>query len=134
MMIITTGTQEYELKTTLGTAIKIEKKFRMPLTEVFGKLETAEIGELISMLAISADKVNNIEFTNDIQDNWDYTDLQISVQELLIKLMFSGTDEQIEKKLSKFPVSEEQKNVFREMLGLPKVSLTEKNLSEQPTE
>ena len=32
-------------------------------------------------------------------DNWDYTDLQSAVQELLTRLMFSGNDEQNERKL-----------------------------------
>jgi len=133
MMTITTGGKIHELKTTLGVAIKLESKFKMPLTEVFGKIESAEINELVSILSVAADKVNDVGFKADVLDNWDYTDLQMSVQELLIKLMFSGTAEQIENKLSKFPVGEQQKNVFRELLGLP-VVLTQSNLSEQPTE
>lgn len=125
---------EYELKTTLGTAVKIENKYKMSLTEVFGKLESAEIHELVCILSTAGGKENDVEFKNVILDNWDYTDLQMAVQELLIKLMFSGTEEQIENKLSKFPVDEHQKNVFREMLELPKVSLTANNSSEQLTE
>lgn len=131
-MFITAGTTDYELKTTLGVAMKLESKFKMPLTDVFGKIETAEIDEMILILAIAGDKVNDLGFKADILDNWDYTDLQMAVQELLIKLMFSGSDEQIEKKLSKFPVSEHQKNAFRELLGLPKVALTENSSSVQP--
>lgn len=134
-MFIEVGTNTYELKTKLSTSIKLEQKFKLPLMEIFSNIEKAEITELISILAISADKVNDNDFKNDLTDNWDYTDLQSAVQELLTRLMFSGNDEQNEKKIDKFPVGEEQKNAFREMLGLPiKAVSTENNLSEQPIE
>ena len=134
-MFITVGTNDYELKTKLGTSIKLEQKFKLPLMEIFSNVERAEITELISILAISADKVNDLNFKNELLEDWDYTDLQNAVQELLTRLMFSGSDEQNEKKIDKFPVGEQQKNAFREMLGLPiKAVLIENNSSEQPTE
>ena len=134
-MFITVSNNDYELKTKLITSIKLEQKFKLPLMEIFSNVERAEITELLSILAISADKVNDKDFKNDLTENWDYTDLQNAVQELLTRLMFSGSDEQNEKKIDKFPVGEQQKNAFREMLGLPiKAVLTENNLSEQPTE
>lgn len=133
-MFIEVGKNEYELKTKLGISIKLEQKFKLPLREIFNNVERAEITEIISILAISADKVNDKDFKNDLTENWDYTDLQNAVQELLTRLMFSGSDEQNEKKIDKFPVGEQQKNAFRELLGLPiKVVLIENNLSEQPT-
>lgn len=119
MLIITAGTKTYELKTTLGTAMKLENKFKLPLTELFGKIDKAEINELTDILAIAADKQNEIEFKSQLYDNWDYTDLQMAVQELLARIMFSGTTEQIEHKLEKFPVSANQKNAIRSLLGIP---------------
>lgn len=138
-MFIEVGTNTYELKTKLGTSIKLEDKFKMPLMDIFSNIEKAEITELLSILAIASvnadDKDFVKKFKEDLTDNWDYTDLQSAVQELLTRLMFSGSDEQNEKKIDKFPVGEEQKNAFREMLGLPiKAVSTESNLSEQPTE
>lgn len=134
-MFITIRTNEYELATKLGTSIKLEQKFKLPLMEIFNNVERAEITELISILAISANKANDGDFKIEIAENWDYTDLQDAVQELLTRLMFSGSDEQNENKIDKFPVGEQQKNAFREMLGLPiKAVSTENNLSEQPTE
>lgn len=138
-MFIEVGTNTYELKTKLGTSIKLEDKFKMPLMDIFSNVEKAEITELLSILAIASvnadDKDFVKKFKEDLTDNWDYTDLQNAVQELLTRLMFSGSDEQNEKKIDKFPVGEEQKNAFREMLGLPiKAVSTENNLSEQPTE
>lgn len=134
-MFITVGTNDYELATKLGTSIKLEQKFKLPLMEIFSNVEKAEITELLSILAISADKVNDKDFKDDLTENWDYTDLQNAVQELLTRLMFSGSDEQNEKKIDKFPVGEEQKNAFREMLGLPKKDISVLNSSsEQPTE
>lgn len=138
-MFITVGTNDYELATKLGTSIKLEQKFKLPLMEIFSNVEKAEITELLSILAIASvnadDKDFVKKFKEDLTDNWDYTDLQNAVQELLTRLMFSGNDEQNEKKIDKFPVGEEQKNAFREMLGLPiKAVSTESNLSEQPTE
>lgn len=138
-MFIEVGTNTYELKTKLGTSIKLEDKFKMPLMDIFSNIEKAEITELLSILAIASvnadDKDFVKKFKEDLTDNWDYTDLQSAVQELLTRLMFSGSDEQNEKKIDKFPVGEEQKNAFREMLGLPiKAVSTENSLSEQPTE
>ena len=118
-MYITVGANEYELKTKLATSIKLEQKFKLPLIEIFANSEKAEILELISILAIAGDKVNDKDFKEELTEEWDYTDLQNAVQELLTRLMFSGSDEQNEKKIDKFPVGEEQKNAFREMLGLP---------------
>ncbi|HZK22181.1 MAG TPA: hypothetical protein VFC76_07915 [Oscillospiraceae bacterium] len=138
-MFITVGTNDYELATKLGASIKLEQKFKLPLMEIFSNVERAEITELLSILAIASVKANDKdfvkEFKDDLTDSWDYTDLQNAVQELLTRLMFSGSDEQNEKKIDKFPVGEQQKNAFREMLGLPiKVVLAENSLSEQPTE
>ena len=139
-MFITVGTNDYELATKLGTSIKLEQKFKLPLMEIFSNVERAEITELLSILAIASANANDKdfvkEFKDDLTDKWDYTDLQNAVQELLTRLMFSGSDEQNEKKIDKFPVGEEQKNAFRELLGLPikEVALTENNSSEQPTE
>lgn len=118
-MYITVGANEYELKTKLATSIKLEQRFKLPLIEIFANSEKAEILELISILAIAGDKVNDKPFKEELTEEWDYTDLQNAVQELLTRLMFSGSDEQNEKKIDKFPVGEEQKNAFREMLGLP---------------
>jgi len=134
-MFITVGTNDYELKTKLGTSIKLEDKFKMPLTQMLANISNAEIPEVIDILAIAADKLKDKDFRDALTENWDYSDLQAAVQELFVRLMFSGTDEQIEKKIDKHPASEDQKNAFREMLGLPiKAVLTEDNSSEQPTE
>lgn len=139
-MFITVGNNTYDLQTKLGVSIKIEQKFKQPLTQIFANIDNAEIPEMISILAIAAGKhgdpkVYN-EFEADILDNWDYTDLQLAGTELIVNLLYSGTEEQIEKKLEKFPASEDQKNAFREMLGLPKKEAvsTEIYSLEQPTE
>ena len=128
-MFININGKEYELSTKLGISIKIEKKFRLPLTQVFEKIASAEIDELVDILAISANKLNDKDFKSEILDNWDYTDLQTNVQELLARLMFSGDSEEVEEKIKKYPVGENQKNLIRIMLGiLPETS------SEQHTE
>lgn len=128
-MFININGKEYELSTKLGISIKIEKKFRLPLTQVFEKIASAEIDELVDILAISANKLNDKDFKSEILDNWDYTDLQTNVQELLARLMFSGDSEEVEEKIKKYPVGENQKNLIRRMLGiLPETS------SEQHTE
>ncbi|MFT3951177.1 MAG: hypothetical protein QM689_04385 [Oscillospiraceae bacterium] len=135
MFTITVADQTYELKTNLGTSFQIEEAFKMPLTEIFGKTDSAHVTELIKMLAIAGREDKNPGFRSALLNNWDYTDLQFTVQELLGRLMFSGTDEENERKIEKFPASEAQKNVFREMLGLPKknISSTPSSSSEQPT-
>ncbi|MGN0677616.1 MAG: hypothetical protein ACI4K5_07700 [Ruminococcus sp.] len=128
-MIININGNEYELSTKLGISVKIEKKFRLPLTQVFEKIASADIDELVDILAVSANKLNDKEFKTEILDNWDYVDLQSAVQELLARLMFSGTAETVEEKIEKYPVGENQKNMIRRMLGL-----SPKTLSEQLTE
>lgn len=128
-MFININGKKYELSTKLGISIKIEKKFRLPLTQVFEKIASSEIDELVDILAISANKLNDKDFKSEILDNWDYTDLQTNVQELLARLMFSGDSEEVEEKIKKYPVGENQKNLIRRMLGiLPETS------SEQHTE
>ena len=128
-MFININGNEYELSTKLGISVKIEKKFRLPLTQVFEKISSAEIDELVDILAISANKLNDKDFKTEILDNWDYVDLQSAVQELLARLMFSGDSEEVEEKIEKYPVGENQKNLIRRMLGI-----SPKTLSEQLTE
>lgn len=128
-MIINVNENKYELSTKLGISVKIEKKFRLPLTQVFEKIASAEIDELVDILAISANKLNDKDFKTEILDNWDYVDLQSAVQELLARLMFSGDSTEVEEKIEKYPVGENQKNLIRRMLGI-----SPKTLSEQLTE
>lgn len=128
-MIINVNENKYELSTKLGISLKIEKKFRLPLTQVFEKIASAEIDELVDILAISANKLNDKDFKTEILDNWDYVDLQSAVQELLARLMFSGDSTEVEEKIEKYPVGENQKNLIRRMLGI-----SPKTLSEQLTE
>ncbi|MDE5946340.1 MAG: hypothetical protein K2G63_03390 [Oscillospiraceae bacterium] len=128
-MFIKINGNEYELSTKLGISVKIEKKFKLPLTQVLEKISSAEINELVDIVTISANKINDGNFKKEILDNWDYTDLQSAVQELLARLMFSGDDEEVKTKIEKYPVGEKQKNLIRRMLGIsPEI------LSEQPTD
>ena len=128
-MIINVNENKYELSTKLGISVNIEKKFRLPLTQVFEKIASAEIDELVDILAISANKLNDKDFKTEILEDWDYVDLQSAVQELLARLMFSGDSEEVEEKIEKYPVGENQKNLIRRMLGI-----SPKTLSEQLTE
>ena len=61
-MFININGNEHELSTKLGISVKIEKKFRLPLTQVFEKIASAEIDELVDILAISANKLNDKDF------------------------------------------------------------------------
>lgn len=123
-MFITVGDREYELSTKLGVASAIEKRFHKPLPQIFGLVGDAEIPELITIISLAAGKQNDQTFAQELLDNWDYIELQTAVQQLLAKLMFSGTPEQVESKIEKFPASEEGKNAIRELLGLPKLPNT----------
>lgn len=118
-MNITVGENTYELSTKLGTGKKIENHFKLPLVQIFGKLGEALSHELTDIIAIAAGKSGDKAFIAEIDDNWDYSDLYGAVQELVLRFQFSGTPEQIEKKLDKYPVGENEKNSLRELLGLP---------------
>ena len=126
-MTINLGNKEYTLKTTLGVAVALEQKFKLTLTQIMDKIGTAEIRELIDILKTSAGKDAGEDFSTEVLDNLDYTGLMLAVQELLIKLMFSGTPEQNEDKISRLPGDEQTKNAMREMIGLPTLPLTESN-------
>ena len=115
----TIGETEYEFSTKLGLAVSLERKFSMPLTRLFEHVAAATIPELIAILSFASGNPNNLALDNDIQENWGYIDLQNGVQEILARLMFSGTPEEVEAKIEKYPAPAEQKNAIREMLGLP---------------
>lgn len=115
----TIGETEYDFTTKLGLAVSLERKFGMSLARLFEHVAAATIPELISILSLSSGNPNNQALDKDIQENWGYIDLQNGVQEILTRLMFSGTPEEIEVKIEKYPAPEEQKNAIREMLGLP---------------
>ena len=127
-MFIKVNENEYELSTKLGVSLKLEQRFRLPLTQIFDKIAAADIDELIDIISLSAGKLSDKAFRNEILDAWDYTDLQYTVQELIARLMFTGTDYEVEAKVEKYPLGETQKNLIRKMLGIPLKS------SEQPTE
>ena len=118
-MIITINGNNYELSTKLGTGKKIEDKFKVPLVQLFGKLGDALSNELTDIIAIAAGKANDKDFMREIDDNWDYSDLYNTVQELVLRFQFSGTPEEIERKLVKYPGNVELKNSIRELLGIP---------------
>lgn len=118
-MYIKVGDNEYELSTKLGTGKKIEAKFKIPLVQLFGKLGDALSHELTDIIAIAANKANDKEFIAEIDENWDYFDLYNVVQELVVRFQFTGSPEDMERKLAKYPAGEEQKNAIRGLLGLP---------------
>lgn len=118
-MFITIGENQYELSTKLGTGKRIEAKFGQPINKIFGNLDNALTTELVSIITIAANKVDNAPFVNEIYDNWDYTDIYASVQELIVRLMYGGTPEQNEAKIEKSAMPEQQKNAIRGLLGIP---------------
>ena len=119
MMYITVGETEYELSTKLGIGKKIEEKFKLPIGKIFDNLSNALTEELVAIITIAADKVSDAAFRTVVYDNWDYSALYGAVQELVVKLMYSGTPEQNEAKIVKTAASEAQKNALREALGIP---------------
>lgn len=123
-MWIKVGEEQYELSTKLGVGRKIEDRFKIPIGQLFGKLTEAQSSELVDIVCIAAGKDDNRKpedqtFKKAIYEEWDFSDLYGAVQELVVRLMFSGTPEQNETKLERFPVTEAQKNAIRRLLGMP---------------
>lgn len=118
-MFIQIGENEYELSTKLGTAMAIEQKFKVPIIQLFGKLGEATADELVAIVEIAAKKTGDKSFRAEMLERFDYLDLFNVVQEIVVRLMFSGTSEQNEAKLAKYPATDEQKNVIRGLLGMP---------------
>lgn len=120
-MYISVNEKDIELSTKLGTAVELEKKYKLPIMSIFQNLGQATTTELVDIVCIAAKKANTeSDIKNELLENWDYMDLFSNVQELVAKMMFSGTDEQNEAKIDKMMFSDEQKNGVRALLGLPK--------------
>jgi len=118
-MFIQIGEKEYELSTKLGTAMAIERRFKIPVIQLFEKLNEATIDELVTIVEIAAKKTDDKTFRTEMLEHYDYLDLFHTVQGIVVRLMFSGTVEENEAKLAKYPASDEQKNVIRGLLGMP---------------
>lgn len=121
MMYINVDGEQVELKTTLGVSRRMEERFKLPLFQIFDKLGAAEIDELVDLTVIASglQGPEAKELARRILDSWDYSDLMLAVEGLLANLMFSGTPDEVEAKLERFPAAETQKNVMRGFLGLP---------------
>lgn len=119
MMTITIGKKEYELKTSLSVAVALEKKAGKPLMQIAASLNDAEVEELLDVIKTAADTEDRQSIGADALECWGLYNAQLAANELLTRLVFSGTTDQIEKNIEKYPVSEAQKNVIRETLGLP---------------
>lgn len=121
MMYINVDGEQVELKTTLGVSRRMEERFKLPLLQIFDKLGTAEINELVELTIIASGKQGPEakELAQRIMDCWDYASLMLAVEGLLANLMFCGAPDEVEAKLERFPAGEEQKNAMRGFLGLP---------------
>ena len=118
-MFLELGDKTIELKTTLGVTRKIEKRFKATAAEVFEHIGAAEIDEHLAILKIAANEESDIDIESYIMENWDYFDIMMATQELVARLVFSGTTEQMDAKVQKYPVTEAQKNSIRGLLGIP---------------
>lgn len=134
MMQITIGENTYDISTKLGVAVAIEKEFKQSLVNIMQKFDRdAEIEDLLRIICLGASSDERQSIRQNALEHWDFTDLRSAANELLIRLSFSGTSDEVERKLDKREIGEKEKNAIREMLGLPlKPVLTQSNLSEQP--
>lgn len=122
-MYLTINDAKYEMSTKLIVAKKIESKFKLTIMQIFQKLDSAMIDELLDMVLITIAKENDTALRNDIFETLDYLDLFAYVQEVIVRIMFSGTPEQNEKKLQKLQGDEAMKNSIREILGMDSASI-----------
>lgn len=134
MMQITIGENTYDISTKLGVAVAIEKEFKQSLVNIMQKFDRdAEIEDLLRIICLGASSDERQSIRQNALEHWDFTDLRSTANELLIRLSFSGTSDEVERKLDKREIGEKEKNAIREMLGLPlKPVLTQSNSSEQP--
>lgn len=123
-----------DISTKLGVAVAIEKEFKQSLVNIMQKFDRdAEIEDLLRIICLGASSDERQSIRQNALEHWDFTDLRNAANELLIRLSFSGTSEEVERKLDKREIGEKEKNAIREMLGLPlKPVLTQSNSSEQP--
>ncbi len=122
-MDMTINGTDYEISTKLRVVEAIEQKFRCPFSEMFGRVQTGEVKELIDILSAGVPAEKRQDLKADIEEAWDYMELTMAVNDFCIKAMFSGTPEQIEKKLENFPADEQGKNAIRELLQIPTVPI-----------
>ena len=117
-MYLTINEENYEMSTKLIVAKKIESKFKLTIMQIFQKLDSAMIDELLDMVLITISKENDQALRTAIFETLDYLDLFAYVQEVIVRIMFSGTPEQNEKKLQKLQGDEVMKDSIREILGM----------------
>lgn len=117
-MIIEISDKTYELKTNLGAVKRVESQTKRSLGEVLANIGEATVDEQIRVLKI-VENDKDSDLADAIAEEWDYMDLQNAVQEALMRMLFSGTPEQQEAKIDKYPVGESEKNMMRMVLGLP---------------
>ena len=65
-MFIKIGEKEYELSTKLGTAMAIERRFKVPVIQLFGKLSEATTEELVTIVEIAAKKTDDKSFRTEM--------------------------------------------------------------------
>lgn len=129
MMQITIGENTYDIRTNLGVSVAIEKEFKQPLVNIMQKFSSdAEIEDLLQIICLGASSDERQSIRQNALEHWDFTDLRNVTNELLIRLSFSGTADEVERKLDKREIGENEKNAIREILGLPlKPVLTQSN-------
>ena len=122
-MTITANGKEYILDTSLQTLERIQDRLSKPAAQIFTSINEMTTAKQISLLCIAAGKEGGQTLREDIlsdSDNWGMFKITESLEELVAKMLFSGTTEEKERQISKaFGDDEQQKNAVRAMLGLP---------------
>ncbi len=132
-MTINIGEKTYELKTSLKVAKEIEEAFKSELIKILGNIGQAKISEMLKMIKIAA-RENGDEVVKEADEELDYGELMSIVTELIANIMFSGTPEEKENKIQRFPGDEETKNAMRALVKIPLKDLTGEELPKSDTE
>jgi hypothetical protein len=118
MMTIEAGEKSFELQTNLLTVQRMEQTLGVSAMNVFDNLESATVEEFLKILksgfAPKDPQREELEFA--VLEHWGMADIFLASQELIAKVMFTGTDAQKEKKMEKLRIPEDRKNALRELL------------------
>lgn len=125
-MLINIGKHEFEINTKLGTAKKIEQKYKSGIMDILSRMGEATINEMLDIIGITAGE-RKAEIIETAENEMDYIELQTIFTNILSEMSFSGTPEQKEQKIDKLPADDETKNALRLMLGLPQKPITVDN-------
>jgi len=130
MFLKITEDKIYEIKTTLRVSMTIEDKLydgKLNINEIIQLLGKASVKECVDILSVGAGFYSQHikrsdeaqAFFDAVYDNMDLHALRKAAYEMVLRLQYSGDDDEVDEKIESEEFDGETKNGFRKILGIP---------------